>query len=521
MFTLAFILGIASYAILALGLASLFNNNILRYFVLGFLLVIIFWLAKKLAQLKRIKVGRLEILILIFLGLQILVNLPAVFGPELAFDALWYHLTLPKIYLQRETLVFIPGGLLYYSGSPQFMEMLYVLALSVGGLTLAKWLHFLFGLLSVWAIYSLARKFLPRFYCWLICLIFYTQLAVSWVTASAYTDMALVFFQTLGLLAVINWLENPKKKSWLIEAGFLFGLGMAVKLTAGWAALALLIIFIYKKVKKTDILMFLTGCLVPLLPWFVYAYKNTGNFLYPYFTDWFFHSQSAGASLSGWFLSRHPLALIQAIIAFSFTKSDILSPLILICLPLFVLAIFKRQKNILLFFLGLNFLFWFLTPLNYNRFALFLVPIYFIVVFRFLIREKKLSQILSLIILLSFLSAGINTGARFWTNKKFLPLLLKEQTQDEFMKKNLNLNAGNFYDFNGHLAKIVQDKQVLVKDIHNLYYLDFPFIHVSYLQSGETYDYILQSSFQKTNQVPVFTDRLNNQKLYKVKIKTN
>jgi len=60
---------------------------------------------------------------MILIVLQAFVNIIGVFGPELAFDALWYHLTLPKLYLVHHSIFFIPGGLLYYSGMPKIAEM--------------------------------------------------------------------------------------------------------------------------------------------------------------------------------------------------------------------------------------------------------------------------------------------------------------------------------------------------------------------------------------------------------------
>ena len=43
-------------------------------------------------------------LLLFLVVLQVSINLIGVLGPELAFDALWYHLTLPKIYLEKHSL---------------------------------------------------------------------------------------------------------------------------------------------------------------------------------------------------------------------------------------------------------------------------------------------------------------------------------------------------------------------------------------------------------------------------------
>ena len=76
--------------------------------------------------------GKGEFVLPILIFILCLVNLVGALGPETAFDALWYHITLPKIYLQHKELLFIPGGLLYYSAMPQLGEMLYVGGVSDG-----------------------------------------------------------------------------------------------------------------------------------------------------------------------------------------------------------------------------------------------------------------------------------------------------------------------------------------------------------------------------------------------------
>ena len=50
--------------------------------------------------------------------LQALLNFATVFTPEIGFDALWYHLTLPKLWLLKHQWHF-NGGLLYYSVMPR------------------------------------------------------------------------------------------------------------------------------------------------------------------------------------------------------------------------------------------------------------------------------------------------------------------------------------------------------------------------------------------------------------------
>jgi len=56
----------------------------------------------------------------------------------------------------------------------------------------------------------------------------------------------------------------------------------------------------------------------------------------------------------------------------------------------------------------------------------------------------------------------------------------------------LNFKFGDFYDIDGYFAKKIKPTDmVLIYGIHNLYYVNFPFIHESYLKKGDWFNYIL------------------------------
>ncbi|KKT96647.1 MAG: hypothetical protein UW99_C0053G0005 [Candidatus Collierbacteria bacterium GW2011_GWC2_45_15] len=75
----------------------------------------------------------------------VLLNLLTVFTPEIGFDALWYHLTLPKLWLYKHQW-FFPGGLMYYSVMPRLSETLFIPLIALTGYIGPKFLQFLAGL---------------------------------------------------------------------------------------------------------------------------------------------------------------------------------------------------------------------------------------------------------------------------------------------------------------------------------------------------------------------------------------
>lgn len=162
MFELALAIGIYSYLVLGLGLLGKLYYFPVAFVSIGYWGFCLWWLAKKFKRLewgrtKKIFTDRLNLFILTILFSQVLVNLIGALGPELSFDALWYHLTLAKLYVTEHRVFHIPGGLLYYSSMPRLTEMLYTVALIFKNEILAKLIHWFFGILSAIALFKLLR----------------------------------------------------------------------------------------------------------------------------------------------------------------------------------------------------------------------------------------------------------------------------------------------------------------------------------------------------------------------------
>ncbi len=198
MFALAILIGVYAYGIFALGLLGLLNKSNMAVFTL-FILLFSFLISYPKAllmskinikglvklMLRQKKITKAISLMILMLGL---INFIKALTPEISFDALWYHLTLPKLYLVSQRVEFIPGGLLYYSAMPKLTEMIYIAALALGNEILAKIIHFSFGVLGCLALYKISRKYFNHFYSLLAILIFYSNLVVAWQSTVAYVD---------------------------------------------------------------------------------------------------------------------------------------------------------------------------------------------------------------------------------------------------------------------------------------------------------------------------------------------
>ena len=253
MFELAFVIGIYAYLIFILGiLGLLFKTNVIIVSLLYLLVVFAYFVKiKRNLKLPKIRFDKTSwFLILLIIG-QSLVNFVGVLGPEISFDSLWYHLTLPKLYLINHAIFHIPGNLLYYSDMSKLMEMLYVGGLSFDGETITKFTHFLFVLLVLVLIYKISRKFLSQKFSLLAVVIFYSSLVVGWESITAYVDLGRTFFELLAFWGFLTWYEKKSLK-WIVISGLMLGLAIATKIVAVSSIVIFFALFLYSGYLKKE-----------------------------------------------------------------------------------------------------------------------------------------------------------------------------------------------------------------------------------------------------------------------------
>lgn len=353
----------------------------------------------------------------ILLIIQILVNLVGALGPELGFDALWYHLTEAKLFLERHSLAPIPGNLLYWSGLPRLGELIYMFLP-------AKLVHWAFGVFCAFLIYRLAGI--------AAAVLFYSTLLVGWLSTTAYIDLIMTVF----LLAAVYY-QNLKRILFIILAS-------AVKLQGVVYGLAITLI---------------PWGILGILPFTLINWKATGNPVYPFLANFGFEHEWFFNGFSYW-LSR-PLRLF-------FDPSYRVGPIILI---IFLLR--PRFSKLLVF----SFLLWFLFPgTDFGRFALFPLALMAIAA---CVKPNRL------IYWLIILQAVVGISGRAWANAKYF-------NRDNFLCRNLKFEFGDFYDCDGWFKKNIKPTdKVLIYDIHNLYYVDFPYDHESWKDPNTRYTHIL------------------------------
>lgn len=489
MFALALLIGIYSYLIFILGLIGLLNKEMIFLSSLIFIFLAIYYFYKHKEDLPKInfKNKKIKPYLILFLVLAI-VNFIGALSPEYSFDALWYHLTLPRVFLQEETIISVSEGIFYYSVMPKLGEMLFTPFVAFNLEVLAKLTQWLFGILTSVVIYKISRRYFDEKKSFFAVLIFYSSLVVAWESTVAYVDLIRAFFEVMALWGFLVWRDTKDRKI-LLESGIFLGLAISTKLFAlGSIPIFVILFFFSEKDRisafKSSIIFSLTAML-SASPWFLMSYIATKNPIFPIFSKNF----SEGSYISIFY----PQNLFNDLFTLFVRADDPISPLYIIFLPLLIIYFRKLNKELKLisiYFLLALFIWYFIPRLGGGRFMVPYLPAASIVCIALIesIKSKSLKKYSYILIIFVFLITVIYRGV---ANARYIPVILGIESKDAFLTNKLNFNFGDFYDTDGFFKNnIKKDDKVLLFGFHNLYYADFPFVHESYVRPGDKFNYI-------------------------------
>jgi 4-amino-4-deoxy-L-arabinose transferase-like glycosyltransferase len=217
--------------------------------------------------------------------------------PPVSKDELVHHLAVPKLYLKHGGMVEIP--FMDFSYYPMNVDLLYLLPLYFGNDIIPKFIHFTFGLLTSWLLFSyLKRRTSTTVALFGVTLLLSIPVVVK-LSITAYVDLGLMFFSFAALILLLKWKETRFKPLYLLLSAMMTGLAMGVKYNGllVWAVLAFLVPLLYARGLEGKTPGFLRPAglgavffLVALLvfsPWAVRNYQWTKNPVYPLYDAWF------------------------------------------------------------------------------------------------------------------------------------------------------------------------------------------------------------------------------------------
>lgn len=493
MFVFTIIIGLYSYAILFLGLLHLLYKQVIFATTIIFLLLSFIFFKKGSHLFKFIAPNNIlsKLLLVIFLA-QLVINFIGSLGPELGFDALWYHLTLPKIYLLNHAVIPIPGGLLYYSEMPRLAEMLYTAALSFGTEQIPKIIQLLFGLFTSIAIFKIAKKHTNKNLAFLALVIFYSNLVVDWESITAYIDLARTFFEIMALWGFIEWFDRRKKR-WFIFSAITLGFAIGTKLLALTSLIIFSVMIVIVSIKNkqrvrslfNSLFVYWLICFVISFPWFILSFIHTGNPVYPFFSDLYKTGLSANVI--------NPIKFLSDIWTLFVHADDPISPVYIITVPFLFLNFkkFSTQLKLITYYSLIAIFIWYITPrTGGGRFILPYLPAFSLVVIGAISKERNEIYRKCIILVIIFISLT-SIVYRGIANKKYFPVIFGKESKQEFLTKNLNFSFGDYYDTDSYFKNHIKESDtVLLYGFHNLYYIDFPFIDSSWVKKGDRFNYI-------------------------------
>ena len=287
---------------------------------------------------------------------------------------------------------------------------------------------------------------------------------MGWLSGAAYIDLIRTFFEVLAFYFVLN--------SSLVFAGIAIALAVGTK-TLALGSIPILVVLII--LKRGNVFKFLLPAILLSAPWFIYSYLQTGYPFYPIGAGFFNQSHKLGI-FTWWKI---------------FPDSDPITPIYLILLPF---LLFVKKPKLLIVYVALSYLVWWITPrTGGGRFLLPYLTVW--AVLASLIIFKLRSRLLISIVIFVTL---INIGYRVAAQAKLLPYLLGKQTKTEYLCKNLDFKTAVFVDCDGWFAKNLKpDDIVLISGFHNLYYVNFPFIHESWYKNEKVNYFLSQTKLIK------------------------
>lgn len=217
--------------------------------------------------------------------------------PPVSKDALTHHLAVPKLYLEQGRIHEIP--FLSFSYYPMNLELLYMVPLYFGNDIGPKLIHFLFALLTAWLIFGFLRPRTNTCYAIFGVVFFLSIPVIVKLSTTVYVDLGLIFFSTASLLLLIKWRESGFQLKFLMASAVFCGLAMGTKynglITCFLLTLFVLFISARSNLEETRGIikpigygfLFFTVAMIIFSPWMIRDYVWTGNPIYPLYDQWF------------------------------------------------------------------------------------------------------------------------------------------------------------------------------------------------------------------------------------------
>ncbi len=284
--------GAIGLVIFGLGVASLYYSIVI--WVLALLALVLLWrdvrgwLTDFLLALRAMWLpGRLARLASLFVFFTLVLGLFRALAPPLMWDALVYHLNLPKLYAQAHHLRLDMDIL--FTGMPQLTEMLYTAAILLRGEIAAQTLGWAFGAVLTVGLAAHAAELLGARLSSFAPAVLFSALTIALALAWAYAELLLMLITLALLIALRQWRMGAPGR-WLWLGGVLAGLAVSCKYTGVLVPLAGVGLIASQSFSGErrhlrrvvrDVALFAGIAFVVFLPWLIKNWIFTSNPTFP------------------------------------------------------------------------------------------------------------------------------------------------------------------------------------------------------------------------------------------------
>lgn len=206
-------------------------------------------------------------------------------APPIKFDALVYHLALPKTYLDQGRISYFPW--LMYWGMPQVTEMVNTWIMALGGERAAVVFCWMIGVISLVGIFGFIEQIFNKRTAWAALGAVISGFSAATSLAWGYVEWTTILFGFAVLFLVFRWLESEQVRH-LLLAGAFAGFALGSKYTAGVIIISGLVVILWQRrnqpVSKIIGNLFAFGAVATFIsfPWWVKNFVATGNPFYPF-----------------------------------------------------------------------------------------------------------------------------------------------------------------------------------------------------------------------------------------------
>ncbi len=177
-----------------------------------------------------------EWMIFYLILLDILLTWITAAAPPIKYDALLYHLELPKWYLWFGKFSYIAQNDRW--GMPQTGETIYLFLMSIGGESAATILGWFFALFALLATVEIVPSWKESRLKWLVIIIPLTGFSFLDSFSWGYIDWLTFFWGALALQTLVSFMFQPDQEK-IVQLGLYCGFALGTKYTAGVLSIAI------------------------------------------------------------------------------------------------------------------------------------------------------------------------------------------------------------------------------------------------------------------------------------------